>query len=101
MLQKTYVKDRWINPLEKSVGALNPPIAIFYSPKRAGFFSNEVKSGRKDLNLRHHGPEPCALPDCATPRIKNNKNDLYLKSRDKLYWYDPTLLTLVEKLFSV
>ncbi len=25
-------------------------------------------SGREDLNLRPHGPEPCALPDCATPR---------------------------------
>ncbi len=25
-------------------------------------------SGREDLNLRLHGPEPCALPDCATPR---------------------------------
>ena len=25
-------------------------------------------SGRKDLNLRLHGPEPCALPGCATPR---------------------------------
>jgi hypothetical protein len=27
-------------------------------------------SGRKDLNLRLHGPEPCALPGCATPRIR-------------------------------
>ena len=25
-------------------------------------------SRRQDLNLRPHGPEPCALPDCATPR---------------------------------
>jgi hypothetical protein len=25
-------------------------------------------SGREDSNLRPHGPEPCALPDCATPR---------------------------------
>src|SRR5712664_2424436 len=25
-------------------------------------------SGREDLNLRLHGPEPCALPGCATPR---------------------------------
>src|SRR4030042_5846270 len=37
-------------------------------------------SGRKDLNLRLHGPEPCALPDCATPRLKNNKNHMPLKS---------------------
>src|SRR6185369_12404961 len=26
-------------------------------------------SGREDLNLRLHGPEPCALPGCATPRV--------------------------------
>ena len=25
-------------------------------------------SGREDLNLRPFGPEPNALPDCATPR---------------------------------
>ena len=27
------------------------------------------QSGREDSNLRLHGPEPCALPGCATPRI--------------------------------
>ena len=27
-----------------------------------------VKSGRQDLNLRPPGPQPGALPDCATPR---------------------------------
>ena len=26
-------------------------------------------SGREDLNLRPFGPEPNALPDCATPRF--------------------------------
>ena len=26
-------------------------------------------SGRRDLNSRPHGPEPCALPVCATPRF--------------------------------
>jgi hypothetical protein len=26
-------------------------------------------SGRADSNCRPHGPEPCALPNCATPRI--------------------------------
>ena len=28
----------------------------------------ENKSGRQDLNLRPSGPQPDALPDCATPR---------------------------------
>ncbi len=28
------------------------------------------KSGRKDLNLRPYGPEPYALPGCATPRAE-------------------------------
>ena len=27
-----------------------------------------VTSGRQDLNLRPPGPQPGALPDCATPR---------------------------------
>src|SRR5579884_2290893 len=27
-----------------------------------------VRSGRQDLNLRPPGPQPGALPDCATPR---------------------------------
>jgi hypothetical protein len=28
----------------------------------------EFRSGRQDLNLRPPGPQPGALPDCATPR---------------------------------
>ena len=31
-------------------------------------------SGRQDLNLRPFGPEPNALPNCATPR-KNGANE--------------------------
>jgi hypothetical protein len=27
-------------------------------------------SGRQDLNLRHHAPKACALPGCATPRLR-------------------------------
>src|SRR3954465_3179312 len=29
------------------------------------------KSGRQDLNLRPPGPQPGALPDCATPRMSS------------------------------
>ena len=41
------------------------------SPERERFpplFLGVLKSGRADLNCRPHGPEPCALPNCATPR---------------------------------
>src|SRR2546422_1858804 len=37
-------------------------------PADAGRRAEEHWSGREDLNLRLHGPEPCALPGCATPR---------------------------------
>ena len=33
-------------------------------------------SGRRDLNPRPFGPEPNALPNCATPRKKGAKADL-------------------------
>ena len=33
-----------------------------------GLTDGEEWSGREDLNLRPPGPEPGALPDCATPR---------------------------------
>src|SRR6185437_11745352 len=35
-------------------------------PRICGAF---VQSGRQDLNLRPPGPQPGALPDCATPRF--------------------------------
>ena len=33
-------------------------------------------SGREDSNLRPPGPEPGALPDCATPRTSGGKSQL-------------------------
>src|SRR5207237_1265267 len=30
----------------------------------------KTRSGREDLNLRLFGPEPNALPGCATPRVE-------------------------------
>src|SRR5476649_594145 len=39
------------------------------SPARAaGLDEGRKLSGREDSNLRPHGPEPCALPGCSTPR---------------------------------
>jgi integrase len=49
----------------------NPPIAHAPSTRCLGISKQRrgVKlSGREDLNLRPFGPEPNALPDCATPR---------------------------------
>src|SRR5450755_2296456 len=37
-------------------------------PAREAGPRGEEWSGREDSNLRPHGPEPCALPGCATPR---------------------------------
>ena len=36
------------------------------------------QSGQQDLNLRPHGPQPCALPSYAIPRNKNQYNKLFL-----------------------
>ena len=41
----------------------------FCSDYVCGFFLREENwSGREDSNLRPYGPEPYALPNCATPR---------------------------------
>jgi len=50
----------------------NHPTTHAPSTRRLGISKQRrgVKlSGREDLNLRPFGPEPNALPDCATPRI--------------------------------
>ena len=38
-------------------------------------------SGRQDLNLRHHAPKACALPDCATPREKTGSEEPMKRGR--------------------
>jgi hypothetical protein len=35
---------------------------------------SRVLSGRADSNCRPHGPEPCALPNCATPRKPTSRD---------------------------
>src|SRR6266851_9890830 len=37
----------------------------------AGWFEFEFWSGARDLNPGPHGPDPCALPNCASPRLMN------------------------------
>ena len=39
-----------------------------YRTKRIWPLAGRLRSGRQDLNLRPPGPQPGALPDCATPR---------------------------------
>ena len=49
----------------------NPTIARSPSTRRPGISKHRrglTLSGREDLNLRPFGPEPNALPGCATPR---------------------------------
>src|SRR4029453_13285079 len=50
---------------------------------------SERWSGREDLNLRLHGPEPCALPGCATPR----RDRLIVQGRHASQAYFPTSFT--------
>ena len=44
------------------------PMRSIKTSKKVVKDTRKRKSGRADLNRRPHGPEPCALPVCATPR---------------------------------
>ena len=37
----------------------------------------EIWSGARDLNPGPHGPEPCALPNCASPRRESDSRRLW------------------------
>src|SRR5713101_8305745 len=37
-------------------------------------------SGARDLNPRPHGPEPCALPNCASPRRESDSIGALLRT---------------------
>ena len=37
------------------------------------------------MNLRPHGPEPCALPNCATPRFYAAAAALSVSRKDRAY----------------
>ena len=61
--------------------------------------SGLFQSGQQDLNLRPHGPQPCALPSYAIPRngvyYSNNRNKIQLffqKKRFLLWCYGASLL---------
>src|SRR6188768_1606827 len=45
---------------------------------RTGLLSSPTRSGRADSNCRPHGPEPCALPNCATPRVGSLERPAFL-----------------------
>ena len=49
---------------EQSPEGLDPPGTVVETK-----VSLSCLSGREDLNLRLLGPEPSALPGCATPRV--------------------------------
>src|SRR2546430_946205 len=55
----------WLPPRESALRLLSAQ-----EPGPAGETKIEFEgwSGARDLNPGPHGPEPCALPDCASPR---------------------------------
>jgi hypothetical protein len=63
---------------------------------------NEIRrdfwSGREDLNLRLHGPEPCALPSCATPRTENSRTEIIraLQSISQVDSMEPLLINFFD-----
>jgi hypothetical protein len=50
------------------IAPLAPPRRALYHRASPAFAGLSARSGRQDLNLRPPGPQPGALPDCATPR---------------------------------
>jgi hypothetical protein len=56
-------------------GSRNCPFVLFSpNPTLRGYNLLVQWSGRGDLNSRLLGPEPSALPGCATPRISSTLN---------------------------
>jgi hypothetical protein len=61
------------SPVPRSIAKIGPR-GSNWTPDRHYAFSEHnaicrrFESGRQDLNLRPPGPQPGALPDCATPR---------------------------------
>jgi hypothetical protein len=51
-----------------SVGGPARSLSRTWDPQGNHRRESGVLSGRADSNCRPHGPEPCALPNCATPR---------------------------------
>jgi hypothetical protein len=62
------------SPVPRSIAKIGPR-GPNWTPDRHYAFSEHnaicrrFESGRQDLNLRPPGPQPGALPDCATPRM--------------------------------
>ena len=44
-----------------------------------GVSFSPTRSGRADSNCRPHGPEPCALPNCATPRVGSPRSPAFFR----------------------
>jgi hypothetical protein len=64
-------------PRERRSRDRKPGILIDRAPRflnRASLTFFERWSGREDLNLRPFGPEPNALPSCATPRERGGED---------------------------
>ena len=55
-------------PIAASISAKRRACVVLREPARPRWNPASCRSGRQDLNLRPPGPQPGALPDCATPR---------------------------------
>src|SRR5207247_3389597 len=53
--------------LPKNAASIKPRAV---QPLWKSSISNTKWSGARDLNPGPHGPEPCALPNCASPRLE-------------------------------
>ena len=80
LLQRCYVKLHWKSGrrnarFEHAIRVTTPVPTIrkpFDSTRRRAHF--EKQSGREDLNLRPHGPEPCALAKLSYAPLLRSEN---------------------------
>lgn len=77
-------KEHWDRPiynyLKNKKGLLTRPFYEFVN-----------WSGRKDLNLRPHAPQACALPGCATPRLERGNKKTILNGKVYQIFFEMSL----------
>ncbi len=69
-----WVVDKYHCEIDRLTGATSDP--NHQADDQKTLFYKGKWSGREDLNLRPPGPEPGALPGCATPRLSGTSRIL-------------------------